>query len=112
MKLWTLKYFLRQVNTHKTPLPRITVYENQPNSGCVMCIDCYCKVSSPCVSATKTIGALDLEVIAEQLGIAAVVLQDLKEYRENNYQFSWKRMLNFRGDTGIFLQYTHARLNT
>lgn len=49
--------------------------------------------------------------VAEALGVSAILVQDLKEYRQNNYKFSWERMLNFNGDTGVFLQYTHARLH-
>jgi len=49
--------------------------------------------------------------VAEALGMSAILVQDLKEYRQNNYKFSWERMLNFNGDTGVFLQYTHARLH-
>lgn len=61
--------------------------------------------------ATKVTEEKDQEAVAEALGLSAIIVQDLKEYRNNNYKFSWERMLNFNGDTGLFLQYTHARLH-
>lgn len=61
-------------------------------------------------NTTKVTEEKDQEIVAEALGLSAIIIQDLKEYRNNNYKFSWERMLNFNGDTGLFLQYTHARL--
>jgi len=55
--------------------------------------------------------AEDLERVSESLGVAAVFIQDMKEHRQHNYAFSWERMLSLNGDTGVFLQYTHARLH-
>ena len=52
----------------------------------------------------------NLEEVADHLGISAVIIQDLKEHRQKNYKFDWDNLLNFNGDTGLFLQYTHARL--
>jgi arginyl-tRNA synthetase len=34
----------------------------------------------------------------------------LTEYRTNNYTFDMDRMTSFEGDTGPYLQYSHARL--
>jgi arginyl-tRNA synthetase len=48
--------------------------------------------------------------VAEQLALSAVVVQDLKSRRTKDYSFHWQRMLSTEGDTGTFLQYTHARL--
>jgi len=66
-----------------------------------------------CVSvvATKISSPAELDVVSESLGVAAVFIQDMKERRRVNYQFSWQRMLNLNGDTGVFLQYTHSRLH-
>lgn len=52
----------------------------------------------------------DLNDTAEQLGLAAIFIQDMKSKRVNNYKFEWKRMLSFEGNTGPYLQYTHSRL--
>jgi arginyl-tRNA synthetase len=62
-------------------------------------------------AATKVSHTSLLDEVAEALGVSAIIVQDLKEYRNNNYKFSWERIVNFNGDTGVFLQYTHARLH-
>ncbi|XP_074847004.1 putative arginine--tRNA ligase, mitochondrial isoform X2 [Carettochelys insculpta] len=49
---------------------------------------------------------------AEKIGLAALIIQDFKGLLLSDYQFSWDRVLQSRGDTGIFLQYTHARLHS
>ncbi|XP_046338200.2 probable arginine--tRNA ligase, mitochondrial [Haliotis rufescens] len=53
---------------------------------------------------------IDVEGVADALGISSIIVQDLKERRTSNYKFSWERMLNFKSDSGVFLQYCHARL--
>ena len=52
----------------------------------------------------------DPEAVAEALGLSAVVVQDLKSRRGRGYTFDWDRILQAEGDTGPFLQYSHARL--
>ncbi|KAI8098639.1 arginyl-tRNA synthetase [Halteromyces radiatus] len=47
--------------------------------------------------------------VADQLGISAILIQDMKSKRNKNYTFAWDRMTDARGDTGVFLQYAHAR---
>ncbi|XP_039388804.1 probable arginine--tRNA ligase, mitochondrial isoform X2 [Mauremys reevesii] len=49
---------------------------------------------------------------AEKIGLAALIIQDFKGLLSSDYQFSWDRVLQSRGDTGVFLQYTHARLHS
>lgn len=39
-----------------------------------------------------------------------VGFQDFKGPLQSDYTFDWDRMLQAQGDTGVFLQYTHARL--
>lgn len=53
---------------------------------------------------------IDIVSTAEAVGLAAVVVQDLKSRRVKNYTFDWERILKPEGDTGPFLMYTHARL--
>ncbi|GAB5591808.1 arginyl-tRNA synthetase [Umbelopsis nana] len=48
--------------------------------------------------------------IADVVGGSAVMIQDLAAKRIKDYHFSWKRMTDARGDTGVYLQYAHARL--
>jgi len=38
------------------------------------------------------------------------VCQDFKGPLMSDYKFEWDKVLQSRGDTGVFLQYTHARL--
>ncbi|KAM4713286.1 putative arginine--tRNA ligase, mitochondrial isoform 1-T1 [Anableps anableps] len=47
---------------------------------------------------------------AEKVGISALIVQDFKGPLQSDYKFDWDRMLQAQGDTGVFLQYTHARL--
>ena len=49
------------------------------------------------------------EEIAKQVGIGAVIFNDLYNTRIKDVVFSWERMLNFDGETGPYVQYTHAR---
>lgn len=49
------------------------------------------------------------EAVARQVGVGAVVFHDLKNYRLNDINFSWEEMLTFEGETGPYVQYTHAR---
>jgi arginyl-tRNA synthetase len=50
------------------------------------------------------------ETIAEQVGIGAVVFNDLKRERVKDVEFVWEEVLSFEGETGPYVQYTHARL--
>lgn len=47
--------------------------------------------------------------IAEQVGIGAIIFNDLYNSRIKDVLFSWEKMLNFDGETGPYVQYTHAR---
>lgn len=44
------------------------------------------------------------------LGMSAVIINDLKQRRQRDYEFDWNKLLQVNGDTGIKLQYTHCRL--
>ena len=46
---------------------------------------------------------------AEMVGVGAVIFHDLKHQRQKDVIFDWKEVLSFEGDTGPYLQYTHAR---
>lgn len=52
----------------------------------------------------------DPDAVANILGISAVMVQDMKGKRINNYPFDIEKMTSFEGDTGPYLQYAHARL--
>lgn len=49
------------------------------------------------------------EAIAEDVGIGAIIFDDLYNSRIKNVVFDMDRMLNFDGETGPYAQYTHAR---
>lgn len=52
----------------------------------------------------------DAEAVAEQVGVGAVVFNDLKRERVKDVEFVWEEVLSFEGETGPYVQYTHARL--
>uniref|UniRef100_A0A8C8ECR7 Probable arginine--tRNA ligase, mitochondrial n=1 Tax=Otus sunia TaxID=257818 RepID=A0A8C8ECR7_9STRI len=65
------------------------------------------------MASTKTTKEIeDPMETAEKVGLAALIIQDFQGLLSSDYQFSWDRALQSRGDTGVFLQYTHARLHS
>ncbi|MDY0323212.1 MAG: DALR anticodon-binding domain-containing protein, partial [Candidatus Carbobacillus sp.] len=54
----------------------------------------------------------DKESVAEAVGIGAIIFNDLKNSRVHDVNFSLEEALNFDGETGPYVQYTHARLST
>ncbi|NLP31185.1 MAG: arginine--tRNA ligase, partial [Clostridiales bacterium] len=57
----------------------------------------------------KNVNTDNLDVTAKQVGIGAVVFNELSNNRIKDYVFSWDKVLNFDGETGPYVQYTHAR---
>ncbi|RDY24133.1 arginine--tRNA ligase [Romboutsia maritimum] len=57
----------------------------------------------------KNPNAQNADEIAKQVGVGAVVFQELSNSRIKDYTFSWDRTLSFDGETGPYVQYTHAR---
>lgn len=51
----------------------------------------------------------DKEQVAKQVGIGAVIFQELFNTRIKDYMFSWEKTLSFEGETGPYVQYTYAR---
>src|SRR5690606_36392581 len=49
------------------------------------------------------------EEVARQIGTGGVIFHALKNYRQNDIEFSLEDMLKFEGETGPYVQYTHAR---
>lgn len=58
----------------------------------------------------KNPGLANKERIAEQVGIGALVFNDLKRERIKDVVFDKAEILAFEGETGPYVQYTHARL--
>ncbi|CAG2056953.1 unnamed protein product, partial [Timema podura] len=65
-----------------------------------------------CVSEGYT--RIDLKSVSDTtsdiLGVSAVIINDLKQKRQRDYEFDWNKALQLQGDTGTKLQYTHCRL--
>ena len=57
----------------------------------------------------KNPDAQNVDEISKQVGVGAVVFQELSNSRIKDYTFSWERTLSFDGETGPYVQYTHAR---
>ncbi|MCR3956413.1 MAG: arginine--tRNA ligase [Gudongella sp.] len=51
-------------------------------------------------------------LVAKQVGIGAILFQELFNQRIKDYTFNWDRTLSFEGETGPYVQYTHARANS
>ncbi len=54
----------------------------------------------------------DLDTIAQQVGVGAVIFSQLSVKRMTDVNFRWEDVLSFEGETGPYLQYTHARLSS
>lgn len=52
------------------------------------------------------------ELVAKQVGVGAVIFNDLKNHRMNDIDFSLEQMMNFEGETGPYVQYTFARISS
>lgn len=50
--------------------------------------------------------------VASQIGVGAIKFQELFNNRIKDYVFDWDEVLNFDGETGPYVQYTHARANS
>ncbi|WP_427110565.1 arginine--tRNA ligase [Lysinibacillus xylanilyticus] len=54
----------------------------------------------------------DKENVAYQVGVGAVIFNDLKNDRLHDIEFSIEHMMNFEGETGPYIQYTYARISS
>ncbi|MFJ7666565.1 arginine--tRNA ligase [Lysinibacillus sp. NPDC097195] len=52
------------------------------------------------------------EEVAKQVGVGAVIFNDLKNDRLHDIDFSIEQMLHFEGETGPYIQYTYARIHS
>ena len=53
---------------------------------------------------------VDKDKVSEQVGIGAIIFGDLSNDRTNDIDFSWNRVLDFKGETAPYIQYTYARI--
>lgn len=61
-------------------------------------------------TATTRVTGAEADAAADALGSAAVFVNALRSRRTKDAEFSWDRALHARGDSGVSLQYAHARL--
>ena len=54
----------------------------------------------------------NIDDVSEKIGVGAVIFNDLKNYRINDIEFNLEDNLRFEGNTGPYLQYTYARINS
>jgi arginyl-tRNA synthetase len=54
----------------------------------------------------------NVEWTAQKVAIAAIVFTQLRMRRNKDVNFIWEEALSFKGETGPYLQYTHARLSS
>lgn len=47
--------------------------------------------------------------VAHDVGVGAVIFHDLKNDRMNNFDFDLEEVVRFEGETGPYVQYSHAR---
>lgn len=52
------------------------------------------------------------EKVAQAVGTGAVIYNDLSQSREKNIAFDWERMLDLRGGSAPYLQYTYVRIQS
>ena len=52
------------------------------------------------------------EEVAKIVGVGSVLFNDLYNQRIKDVSFSWDKVLNFDGETGPYVQYTHARCSS
>lgn len=61
------------------------------------------------IIAEKNPDLPDKETVAKQVGIGAIIFNDLYNQRIKDVLFDWEKLLNFDGETGPYVQYTYAR---
>lgn len=52
----------------------------------------------------------DKDTVSKQVGIGAIIFGDLTNDRVKNVIFDWEKILDFNGETGPYIQYSHARI--
>jgi arginyl-tRNA synthetase len=61
---------------------------------------------------SKRPAGIDVEDVAEAVGLGAVYFNYLSRTNNKEFNFSWEEALNFKGDTGPYLMYAVARLHS
>ena len=75
--------------------------------GCAsLCSAPPCKEENSLRSAPE-----DMRERARTLAVSSILFYDLKNGRIKDVDFNWEEILNPHGETGIYLQYAHARIH-
>jgi arginyl-tRNA synthetase len=74
--------------------------------------DAVARARAVVVEKNPDLDPAELDRIAESAGIAAVKYADLSTSRVKDYSFDLDRMVSFTGNTGVYLQYAHARISS
>ncbi|MDQ3367900.1 MAG: arginine--tRNA ligase [Myxococcota bacterium] len=61
------------------------------------------------VEANPTMAAEQVDSVARQVGIGAVIFANLASQREKDVDFDLEKVTSISGDSGPYLQYSHAR---
>ena len=61
------------------------------------------------IIAKKNPDLKNKDEIAEQVGVGAVIFNDLVNDRVKDVDFNWDKVLDFEGDSGPYIQYTQVR---
>ena len=68
-----------------------------------------CKIAREIIESKNSDLVNKIE-IANDVGIGAIIFSELSTKRVKDVLFDWNEILNFDGETGPYVQYTHARL--
>ena len=55
---------------------------------------------------------IDANEVSRIIGVGAVIFNDLKNYRTNDIEFNLNDILKYEGNTGPYIQYTYARIQS
>jgi arginyl-tRNA synthetase len=56
--------------------------------------------------------AAERQRVAEVVGLGAIKYADLCQNRQSDYVFDWKKMMAMNGNSGVYLQYAYARVQS
>ena len=93
---------LLKLKTDKQYMSNVSAADKSENST---------SIASSDVSVSADAGAYT-DDIALKVGVGAVIFNDLKTRRNVDVNFNWDNVLSFEGQTGPYLQYSVARINS
>ncbi len=67
------------------------------------------RIRSSMQNTDRTSDVTDVADTAQKVGIGAVMFANLMSQREKDVDFDWEKVMATDGDSGVYLQYAHAR---